>query len=321
MLARTSDHLPEGPDWVYEPKWDGFRALAETGHGRAVLASRSGKRLDPKFPEVAEALAGALPDDTLLDGEIVRWGGADGEGGLDFDALQRRNRASTRAARGLAATEPCHYIAFDALRVAGADLARRSLAHRRARLKELFDGVDDPRLMLGWQTADVRTAREWFDGLAAVGVEGLVAKDARRAYRPGHRDWLKYKHRVTTEAVVGGVIGQPERPRALILGRRDPETGDLRIAGRTAELRADQQDALAGLLRAADDDHPWPRRLATAWGGGEPVAYVRVEPELVVEVAPDPAVSAGRWRHVVPYIRPRSDVHPHDVPTGLDLEA
>ncbi|MFC3994349.1 ATP-dependent DNA ligase [Nocardiopsis sediminis] len=316
MLARTVETLPEGVHWRYEPKWDGFRAIAERDGGRIRISSRSGRRLDARFPEVAGSLLAALPDATTLDGEIVRWSGE----GLDFDALQRRNRASLSTAERLADEEPAHFIAFDLLRLTGADLTQSALAHRRDRLEKLFAGVHDPRLMLGWQTSRAIVARQWFDGLSGVGLEGLMVKDARRAYAPGRRDWLKFKRRITTEAIVGGVIGRTDRPSALILGRPDPASGQLRIAGRTAELTRAQQDGLSGLLREAGDDHPWPRRLAPAWGTGEPVVYVRVEPEVVVEVEPDPAVSAGRWRHVVPYLRPRSDVGPADVPTGLDLE-
>ncbi|MFC4563057.1 ATP-dependent DNA ligase [Nocardiopsis mangrovi] len=316
MLARTVETLPEGVHWRYEPKWDGFRAIAERDGGRLRITSRSGRGLDSRFPEVAESLLAALPDATTLDGEIVRWSGE----GLDFDALQRRNRASVPAARRLAEEEPAHFIAFDLLRLTEADLTQSALSHRRDRLEKLFAGIHDPRLMLGWQTTRAVVARQWFDGLAGVGVEGLMVKDARRTYVPGRRDWLKLKRRITTEAIVGGVIGRPDRPSALVLGRLDPASGQLRIAGRTADLTRAQQDGLAGLLRAAEDGHPWPTRLAPAWGTGEPVVYVRVEPELVVEVEPDPAESAGRWRHVVPYLRPRPDVRPGEVPTGLDIE-
>ncbi|MDA2803952.1 ATP-dependent DNA ligase [Nocardiopsis suaedae] len=315
MLARTVPVLPEGPHLVYEPKWDGFRALASTGPTR--LMSRRGRRLDTRWPEVAAALEAQLPDGVLADGEIVRW--ADGR--LDFAALQRRNRASPRSARRLAAEEPCHIVLFDLLREDGADLAHRALGHRRSRLERLFEGVDDPHLVLGWQTGDPATAREWFDGLADSGIEGLVIKDDRRSYRPGRRGWDKVKRVTTTEAVVGGVVGRPDHPWALILGRRDPETGALRPVGRTSDLDEAQREGLDGLLAKAGDDHPWPRTLGPAWGRESRQRYTRVEPELVVEIEPDVSVSGGKWRHLVRYVRPRPDLAPGDVPRGLEIES
>ncbi|MDT0302885.1 ATP-dependent DNA ligase [Streptomonospora wellingtoniae] len=311
MLARATDTLPEGPHWRYEPKWDGFRAIAEI-NGRVAISSRSGARLDRKFPEIADALA-AIPGGATLDGEIVRWGGR-----LDFDALLRRNRASARTAPGLARAEPCHFIVFDLLRHNGRDLTRRPLDQRRAALADLLDGIDDPTLMLSWQTPDVDEAMDWWSGLADVGVEGLVAKDGRSRYRPGNRGWLKYKRRTTTDAIIGGIIGKTHSPRTLILGRYDPD-GRLRIAGRTTDLTRAQQEAIAnaGLQKAAAG-HPWPATLAPRWGSRDRIAYTRVEPTIVVEVEPDTATTGHTWRHAVRYRRPRPDLTPTDVPTGLD---
>lgn len=318
MLARTASSLPSGRSWVFEPKWDGFRVLARVGAASAAMTSRSGRRLDSRFPEVAAALAAALPAGTTLDGELVCWH----EQRLDFDALQRRQRVTVATARRLAATEPCHLIAFDLLEQSDAQVWRRGLATRRALLEEAFADVQQPSpLTLGWQTRDREEALGWYDGLAAIGVEGLVAKDLRRSYRPGHRGWLKIKRRITTEAIVGGIVGTIERPRALILGRRDPDSGQLRVAGRSTELIPALRVQLDGLLHKTTD-HPWPARLPTAGGWDvDRSAYVRVEPEAVVEIAPDTAVSAHRWRHPVPVVRVRADLRPQDVPKDLDLEA
>ncbi|MFD0800931.1 ATP-dependent DNA ligase, partial [Streptomonospora algeriensis] len=229
MLARTVDVLPEGPHWRYEPKWDGFRAIAER-HGGVHLTSRSGRRLDSAFPDVAAALETMLPEGTAVDGEIVRWSP---EGRLDFSGLLRRGHAGGKAAQRLARTEPCHYIVFDLLRVDGAELAASPLDDRRLRLEELMRRASARAVMLGWQTSAPDVARQWFDEMWRVGVEGLVAKDGRGRYLSGRRDWLKYKHRVTTEAIVGGVLGEPAAPRELVVGRRDSQTGARRGAGRT----------------------------------------------------------------------------------------
>ncbi len=314
MLARTAHTLPEGSTWRYEPKWDGFRAIVARENSHTVVTSRSGGRLDPHFPEVAEAMDRLLPNGTALDGEIVRWSGE----GLEFEPLQRRNGAGMSRARRLAASEPCHFVAFDLLRYQGTNLTRQELGERRMRLERLFHERTSPLpVMLSWQTNDPEEARAWFAELVTVGIEGLVIKDVRGSYRPGRRDWLKLKYRTTTEAIVGGVVGETSGAQSLVLGRYDPETEELRIVGRTGELGRAEQRELANLLFAAGDAHPWPVELPTQWRRDEPTEMVRVRPDLVVEVEIDTA----RWRHIARYIRPRTELRPRDVPTGLGVES
>lgn len=313
MLARTVATLPEGDGIVYEPKWDGFRALVTSSPPRII--SKSGRNATRQWPELVEALR-TLPDGLLLDGEIVRWS----EGRLDFDALLRRNVAASMRARQLSRDEPTHYIAFDLLAIDGRDITRRALAYRRQRLEEVLADVGTPHLVLGWQTDDPDVAREWFDGLAQAGIEGLVIKDTRRSYQPDRRGWDKLKRRVTTEAVVGGVIGSVHMPMSLILARWHPDLAKWMVAGRTIDLTGHQQAEIADLLHKAGSEHPWGPTLAPAWGRQERIHYSRVRLELVVEVQPDTAVTSRRWRHVVRYIRPRPDLTVADVPTGLDVE-
>ncbi|QBI54140.1 ATP-dependent DNA ligase [Streptomonospora litoralis] len=314
MLARTVHTLPEGPHWRYEPKWDGYRALAGR-EGAVSLTSRSGRPLQSAFRDVAAALESALPEGTAVDGEIVRWSP---QGRLDFAALQRRGHAGPQAARRLARSEPCHYIVFDLLRADGAEVVAAALDERRARLEELMRRSTQPALMLGWQTSAPGVARQWYDQMWRVGVEGLVVKDGRGRYRPGRRDWLKYKRRVTTEAIVGGVIGAPAKPRELIVGRRDSQTGALRVVGRTGELEPGRRGEVGALLRPSAGDHPWPERLPSRWGSAQ--EYARVVPEVVVEITPDAATASGRWRHRVGYVRARPDRQPADVPPDLAIE-
>ncbi|KOX11675.1 hypothetical protein ADL05_23225 [Nocardiopsis sp. NRRL B-16309] len=312
MLARTVTTLPVGEGLLYEPKWDGFRTFVATGPAR--IFSKSHRPVNRQWPELVKVLE-SLPGGLLLDGEVVCWL----DGGLNFDALLRRNVAGRDRARALARAEPAHFVAFDLLRMDGHDLSRRSLAYRRARLEEVFDAVTDPHLDLVWQTDDPATAREWFEGLRGVGIEGLVIKDSRRAYSPGRRRWDKLKSRLTTEAIVGGVVGSVHMPRALLLGRWKPEVDKLVLVGRTTDLDGHQQAVIADLVHKAGSDHPWPPTYTPTWGADR-APYSRVRPELVVEVEPDVAVSHGRWRHPVKYIRPRPDVQLGEVPTGLDLE-
>ncbi|MFC4562287.1 ATP-dependent DNA ligase [Nocardiopsis mangrovi] len=314
MLARAVDELPVGEHWRYEPKWDGFRCIAARDL-RTSLSARSGGRLDGRFAELHDAVRLAIPPDTALDGEIVRWSGER----LDFDALLRRNAADTRRAKRLAQEEPCHLVVFDLLREKGTDLTRRPLSYRRGRLEELFAWLVEPRLMLGWQTRDSGEAMRWYEEMAGVGVEGLIVKDERRTYRAGRRDWLKFKRRVTTEAIVGGAVTRPDDPRMLVLGRYD-DAGELRIAGQTVELTREQRDEIAPRLRGAGDDHPWPSTLASSWGTRERLEYRRVEPTVVVEIQPDASITGTRWRNPVRLTRVRPDLTPGDVPLGLDLE-
>jgi ATP-dependent DNA ligase len=253
----------------------------------------------------------------------VRWST---EGRLEFEALQRRNSAGRRAAE-LARAEPCHYVVFDLLERDGEDIRQEPLSVRRAALEETFARVPDGSpLTLGLQTGDLELAQEWFDSLAAVGIEGLVIKGAGEPYRSGARGWRKVKHYATTEAVIGGVTGDLARPLDLILGRRSAATGGLVMVGRTTALDDRAALRLGAVLRAADEQHPWPDYLPPSWtstiyGRREPVPYLRVVPEVVVEVQVDVASLGGRWRHPLRLVRIRPDLRLEDLPKGLSLEA
>lgn len=318
MLARSVDQLPvaDSGRLRYEPKLDGYRAIASILAGRVHLRSRRGAHLGDAFPEVVTALAAHLPAGTVVDGEIVRW--ADGR--LDFSALQRRY-AQRRRARELARVEPAHYAIFDVLEtVRDGDLRRAPLWRRREVLERLLRGLPSGvPLALTPQTADVELARRWYEDMAAVGVEGLVIKPADGPYLSGSRAWMKYKTRTTTEAIVGGVTGSLARPHALLLGRYASDTGELRYVGRTTPLSDQQAKAVAPLITPAAG-HPWPERLSLAWRT-EPTKYLRVEPLVVVEVHADVATDEGRrWRHAVRMLRVR-DISPGEVPRDLDTES
>jgi len=177
MLARQVDALPARASdrrLFFEPKYDGFRTMTGINRDGAVdLYSRRGNSLTRGFPEVVAAVFAHLPGDTIIDGELVCWR----DGRLDFGGVQRRNGVGGELAGQLAATEPCHLIAFDVLQAAGQVLIDRPLSERRVELEALFADVPAASpLHLGMQTDDLATARAWFDSLAAVGVEGLVIK-------------------------------------------------------------------------------------------------------------------------------------------------
>ncbi|REF00660.1 hypothetical protein [Thermomonospora umbrina] len=218
----------------YEPKWDGFRAMALVDAYRGVhLASRRLARFNDAFPEIALAVHDQLPPETVVDGEIVRW---DPDGRLDFAALQRRHVAGRRRAK-LGRTEPCHLVVFDVLESRGVDLRDRPLRERRRVLEDLLGAAAPTALVVASpHTDDPAEARVWFDALLALGIEGLVVKGADDPYRPGLRtSWKKVKHRATTEAIIGGITGALADPETLILGRYTG-SGRLRVVARSTPL-------------------------------------------------------------------------------------
>lgn len=299
---------------AYEPKLDGARCLTTVASGHATLQSRQLRPLTRSFPEITEALEERFVD-IVLDGELV----VCGPEGLDFIALQRR-LASTRRARNEAARWPASYVLFDVLSAGGTDLRRYPYQVRRTLLQQLLDDAAPP-LALVPMTTDGAAARAWLTGHLDAGIEGVVAKRLDDRYQPGRRAWQKVKTRTSAEAVIGGVLGPLRAPVALVLGRFD-EHGRLRVAGRSSVLPRPLRAELGRLLRAAGDEHPWPAVLpSTRFGRAAPVAYVRVEPTVVVELAVDAAVDlvGGRlaWRHPVRYLRPRLDLRAEDLVHGV----
>ena len=217
-------------------------------------------------------------------------------------------------ARRLAAERPANFVVFDLLDAGGDDLRREPLRVRRGRLEDLFADAQPP-LMLSPATTDREQAQEWLTKYAAahVGIEGIVAKGLAQRYRGGARDWLKYRYRDTVDVIIGAVTGSLTSPERLVLGLyRD---GALHIVGGTSALSNDQQRLLAPLLSPAKSEHPWPGVIGgghMGYWGNKDFEVVRVQPDLVAEVAADTAFEHGRWRHVTTFIRPRPDLRPSD---------
>ena len=210
-------------------------------------------------------------------------------------------------------------MVFDVLAAGGDDLRGEPLRVRRRRLEDLLADAQPP-LMLSPATTDREQAQEWLTKYAAahVGIEGIVAKGLGQRYRGGARDWLKYRYRDTVDVIVGAVTGSLTSPERLILGLyRD---GELHIVGGTSALSITQQRLLAPLLAPPAGEHPWPQVIGgghVGYWGNKDVEVVRVQPDLVIEVAADTAFEHGRWRHVTTFIRPRPDLRP----VGHDLAA
>lgn len=311
MLAEAvaDGRLPAGS--AAEPKWDGFRSvLVRPGAGRAVLRSRRGTDLTAAFPEIAEAAESDLPQDTVLDGELVIWHG----GRLAFELLQSRLNSTRAAAMRQAAENPAHYVAFDLLRLGEQDTTMLPYADRRAALERLFA---DRRLAGHWtlspSTTDQSVVDEWLTWSAA-GIEGVVFKRLDQPYLPGFRGWRKFRVRDTTEAVIAAITGTLQQPRSLLLGLYDAR-GRLHYVGSSTGLTAAAARSLAGALTAADQQHPWRGQvLARRWGRAT-AAVTLVRPDLVAEVGADVSMdSSGRWRHPVRFHRIRADLAAPDAP-------
>ncbi|UUS32948.1 ATP-dependent DNA ligase [Streptomyces changanensis] len=279
-LARTVGTLPRDPGRLaYEPKFDGHRMVLFRGAGDEVaLQARSSRLVTAAFPDLAAA-ALALPEGTVLDGEVVVWTG----GRTDFAAVQGRAAATPGRAPALARRLPASYAAFDVLAADGVDLRPRPYARRRERLVDLLDALGPP-LQAVPMTTDPDTARDWFDTLPGIGVEGLVVKRLDEAYKGGARAWRKLRHTDTRDAVVVGFTGPAQRPAALVLVLPDDDTPVV-SSPLTPPLRA-RAGAVLRTLPAGEGG------TATAVGLGE-VAYRSVPPALEVEVA------QGTTRHTV----------------------
>ncbi|MCM3924424.1 ATP-dependent DNA ligase [Frankia sp. AiPs1] len=250
MLARAVAEIP--PGLVYEPKWDGFRALVFRDGDDVEITSRTTKSMTRYFPELVAALRAALPARCVLDGEII----VAGEDGLDFEALQQRvHPAASRVAR-LAAQTPVSFVAFDLLAVGDRALLDEPFARRRAQLAELLrsgDGVG-ARVHLTPATDDLELARRWFDQFEGAGLDGIIAKPPTGGYEPDRRAMFKIKHERTADCVVAGY--RPHKTGAdavgsLLLGLYpdpdpDSEDANVGIAGIAGHAAGDPAGSTAG---------------------------------------------------------------------------
>ncbi|MFO1061179.1 MAG: ATP-dependent DNA ligase [Dongiaceae bacterium] len=310
MESEPVADLPAGRGWQFEPKWDGFRALAFRDRAAVALQSRHQRPLGRYFPELLEHLAGLPVERFVLDGEIVvEGGGPDG-----FAALQLRlHPAASRVAR-LAAGQPATFVAFDLLvDGSGRPLLDAPLAERRAALEAFVAAIggDGPRLRLSPAVASAAAARRWLDRLGP-GIDGIVAKRRDLPYQPGERAMLKWKPKRTVDCVVAGIYRKDDAGRleSLLLGLYDP-AGLLHYVGRVPVGRADPalEARLAPLVggagagftgRAPGGPSRWSARRRRP---------VPLRPVLVAEVAAD-QVTGERFRHPARLLRWRDDKPP-----------
>ncbi|MCT2282467.1 ATP-dependent DNA ligase, partial [Micromonospora chalcea] len=274
---------------------------------------------------ITRAIGAGIPPGAVLDGELIVWDG----GRTNFAQLQRRVTAGRELPR-LARECPAHYVLFDLLADAdGRAVLDQPLSQRRACLARML--VDAPaELTATPQTVDMRDVSDWLlHWTVAAGIEGVVSKRQDGRYQPGRRGWAKFRTRMVTEAIVGGVTGSVSDPETVLLGRID-RRGRLRYTGRSHPLTRDQRVALAELLllpstmRRSAVAHPWPQPLPASWSGqfdrAEPTRYDQVDPTVVVEITADTALEHARWHHRVRYTRARPDMSVYDVPLLLGEE-
>ena len=331
MLAKLSDTLPTAGDWLYEPKWDGFRALVFRDGDEVYTQSRDLKPLDRYFPELSGPFRAQLPERCVLDGEIV----IAGAHGLDFDALLLRIHPAASRVKMLAAQSPASFVAWDLLALDDEDLRKVPQAERRALLEHAL-GSAMPPVHLTPATRDVALAADWFDRFEGAGLDGVVAKRLDAPYQPGKRAMLKIKHQRTADCVVAGFRWHKNGPGthigSLLLGLFDAN-GTLHHVGITASFTWDRRAALvaelAPLREDAIDGHPWREwaewaelgaadaggtRLPGAtsrWNRGRDLSWEPLRPERVVEVAYD-HLQGDRFRHGTTFVRWRTDRRPED---------
>lgn len=294
QLARSKAELPAGEQWSYEPKYDGFRAIAFVDGDELLIQSRGSKPLGRYFPELS------FPRGRyVLDGEIV----IDAEdGGQDFGALQQRIHPAQSRIEMLAAQTPARYVAFDLLARDDEALLATPFAERRAKLEQLLasTGIDLTPL-----TRALADAEPWL-----LSGEGVVAKDVGAPYRPGQRTGMvKVKRVRTIDAVVVGYRPGKEANTvgSLILGLYDA-AGELHVVGHSSGLRAPEKRALVGRLAAYETGHRG-HGDPSRWKNEKELEWIELRPELVVEVTFD-HTSGGRIRHGTKILRWREDKQP-----------
>ncbi|HUK34644.1 MAG TPA: ATP-dependent DNA ligase [Vicinamibacterales bacterium] len=324
MLAKAVDTLPDGQEFLYEPKWDGFRAIVFRGAPGLFIQSRDLRPLDRYFPELHERFETLLPSGCVLDGEIV----VATPRGLDFDALQQRLHPAASRVAMLATSTPATFVAFDLLAVGDRDIRREPQRERRHQLERLLAGVPPP-IRLTAMTSDRALAADWLQRFEGAGLDGVVAKHADLPYTPGKRVMFKVKHARTADCVVAGFRWHKSGHDAvgsLLLGLYD-DRGHLHHVGVTSAftmaMRRDLVRLLEPLRQHALRDHPW-REWAgmgddgirmpggqSRWSAGKDLSWEPLRIERVVEVKYD-HLQGDRFRHATIFLRWRPDKRPED---------
>ncbi len=323
MLSKAAERIPGGGGFLYEPKWDGFRAIVFRGGGDVLIQSRDLRPLDRYFPELHAALLSLLPDGCVVDGEVV----IAGPRGLDFDALQLRlHPAASRVAK-LAAATPASFVAFDLLAAAGKDLRGLPQRERRKRLEKLAGPLPAP-IHLTPMTTDHDLATRWLARFEGAGLDGVMVKPAEGTYQPGKRAMFKVKHVRTADCVVAGFRwhknGRGTLVGSLLLGLYDAKRVLQHVgvtSAFTMAMRKQLAADLAPLREHALDRHPWrdwaeggdpEARMPggqSRWSAGKDMSWEPLRIERVCEVKYD-HLQGQRFRHAATFQRWRPDKRP-----------
>jgi ATP-dependent DNA ligase len=295
QLALTRKALPEGEEWAYEPKLDGFRAIVFVDGSDFHIQSRGGKPFNRYFPELQFA-----PGRWVLDGELVI---RDGDGNLQFDSMQERIHPAESRIELLSKEIPASYVVFDLLAEGDEVLCERPLGERRERLQAI---AAEAGLELTPLTTDAAQAERWLGS-----IEGVMAKDLSAPYVPGKRKGMaKVKRERTIDCVVMGWRPGKEEGTvgSLILGLYDD--GELRTVGHISGFSAAAKRSMRAMLAPLETGKSGTAE-PSRWTGGRDLEWVELRPELVIEVGYDHAAS-GRIRHGARFHAFRDDKAPQE---------
>ncbi|HZM89795.1 MAG TPA: ATP-dependent DNA ligase [Blastocatellia bacterium] len=324
MLAKRVGELPAGQTWIFEPKWDGFRALIFRDGDEVLIQSRDEKPLNRYFPELLEPIRSQLPEHCVLDGEIVIARAS----ALDFDALQLRIHPAASRIKLLSQQIPASIVFFDLLAKGNLDLRGLPFSERRLKLESLLSSVAPP-LHLTPATRDLTIASDWFSRFEGAGLDGVIAKPISGTYESNKRVMLKVKHERDCDCVLAGFRwhknGQGTAVGSLLLGLFDG-SGALQHVGVCASFTEKKRRELVEFLEPYRENalvaHPW-KHWATQggehrvpggqsrWSQGKDLSWEPLRPELVVEVAYD-HMQGSRFRHIAQFRRWRTDKKPGD---------
>lgn len=307
MLAALAEQLPEGEGWLYEPKWDGFRAVVFRDDNVVHIMSRKGQPLQRYFPELVDALTEALPKRCVVDGEII----IVTDHGLDFDALLQRIHPAQSRINKLSKQTPTQFVAFDLLALDDEDLRSSPLSNRREQLQRVLHRHSAVHLTP--QTADAKLAGQWFTRFEGAGLDGVIAKRRELNYQPGERVMVKVKHLRSTDCVVGGYrVHKTGGAGSLLLGLYD-DKGVLQYVGHTSSFSAKERRKLLEQLEPLSGGESFVGGRApggpSRWSQGKDTTWVPMAPKLVCEVTFD-YLQGDRFRHAARFMRWRPDKAP-----------
>jgi ATP-dependent DNA ligase len=311
MEALLVSHLPEGKDWRYEPKWDGFRCLAHKQDATVTLRSKSGKPLERYFPEVASMLQNLAAKKFFLDGELL----IEGESGYSFSDLQMRLHPAASRVTMLAQKQPATFVIFDILETDnGKALLSSPLLERRLKLENFYKRYcsHEKSIKLSPQADSITEAMKWFDSSSWY-IDGIVAKNTTDLYVPAERVMRKYKPIRTADCVVGGFRygTNSQEVGSLLLGLYDNE-GRLNHVGFTSGIPRADKPSLTKKLEKLIHEPGFTGNAPGApsrWSTARSAQWKPLIPKIVVEVSFD-HVTDGRFRHGTKLLRFRPDKSP-----------